>query len=249
MDYCPKAIALPRGDSAICFAGETQFAYPMMIQASLAIEAYGKSLSRAMDLHHLKGYLINVLTEMALLTRSHLADEKIPKVTFILAGYSWETKSFHIWRINYQEFERRFVATHAKEFVGHLGQVAFAGDVQMAAWSRFYKLMRERFGVKHNKPGTAIGLDMEPFEVVRDLLREAPPYGSIGGAPQMIQIYQHMNARPIGVYWPDRRGGRIHLMGRPILEYETIDHWSMDPDTFDRYHFSYPTRKRDSEET
>ena len=32
-DCCPKVLALPRGDAAMCFAGNTMYAYPVMLQA------------------------------------------------------------------------------------------------------------------------------------------------------------------------------------------------------------------------
>lgn len=36
MDSSPKLLALPRGDMALCFAGETGVAYPFMLQAYFA---------------------------------------------------------------------------------------------------------------------------------------------------------------------------------------------------------------------
>jgi len=39
-DACPKILTLPRSDCAICFAGETAAAYPLMLQVAQAIGAH-----------------------------------------------------------------------------------------------------------------------------------------------------------------------------------------------------------------
>mgnify|MGYP000962023504 FL=1 len=44
-DCCPKILALPRNDSAISFAGDTHYAYPVMLQAIAAVAQHPKLLS------------------------------------------------------------------------------------------------------------------------------------------------------------------------------------------------------------
>ena len=63
-DQSPKIITLPRSDCAICFAGETIYAYPLMIQLYFAIDSYTRSRQRAMDLHDLRGHVLNVLNDL-----------------------------------------------------------------------------------------------------------------------------------------------------------------------------------------
>lgn len=48
---------------------------------------------------------------------------------------------------------------------------------------------------------------MEPFEVLRDMLREKNEvkYPLIGGSPQLIKIYKHLNRTPIAVKWQIER--------------------------------------------
>lgn len=53
----------------------------------------------------------------------------------------------------------------------------------------------------------------------------------IGGPPQVLKIYQHMNVRPYAVYWPNRDSMRISFLGRPLLDYETTEYMALDPDT------------------
>src|SRR5574341_676533 len=63
-DCCPKIIPLLRSDSAICFAGDTNNAYPSMLQLQHALEIYPKARSRAMDIHDFKGHVLRVLNNM-----------------------------------------------------------------------------------------------------------------------------------------------------------------------------------------
>jgi hypothetical protein len=48
---------------------------------------------------------------------------------------------------------------------------------------------------------------------------------TIGGAPQLIRITQHMNTRALCVRWE----GQDTLFGRPLFDYENIDYWIVDP--------------------
>jgi hypothetical protein len=70
---------------------------------------------------------------------------------------------------------------------------------------------------------------MEPFEVLRDMIREGID-PAIGGPPQVVKVYRHLNASPFGVYWPSRTNGRITLLGRPLLDYERFAGLVLDPD-------------------
>ena len=73
---------------------------------------------------------------------------------------------------------------------------------------------------------------MEPFEVLRDMLREGK-YNSIGGPPQIVKVYRYLNAMPYGVYWPNRESDHITVLGRPLLDYETLEYPILDPDTLE----------------
>jgi hypothetical protein len=48
-----------------------------------------------------------------------------------------------------------------------------------------------------------------------------------------------MNSAPLAVYWPDKAGGQKWLLGRPVLGYENIDHWILDPDALISSHMQY----------
>src|SRR5690606_21734163 len=83
-------------------------------------------------------------------------------------------------------------------------------------------------------------LHMEPFEVVRDLLRGAKATYTIGGAPQLVSVSQHMNSNYTGVYWPSKESGTVYLGGRPMLPFEHFENWVLDPDALTKHHKYLP---------
>lgn len=81
---------------------------------------------------------------------------------------------------------------------------------------------------------------MEPFEALCKMLQNVTPADSIGGAPQMIKIYQYQNYAPVGVYWPEMipnmpKKNRT-LLGRKMLDFEDTDLWFIDPKTCITHH-------------
>src|SRR5271165_897237 len=73
------------------------------------------------------------------------------------------------------------------------------------------------------------GFDMEPFEVLRDIIRSGR-YPSIGGPPQLVKVYEHMNTLPFALYWPNRASGKVAALGRPLMDYEVSSWPVLDPD-------------------
>lgn len=231
IDCCPKIILLPRSDCFICFAGDTDYAYPLMLQFSASIENYPRSKDRAMDLHDLRAYTLKVMNSMRDSVHFYAEGEEIPKTSFLFGGYSWIRKSFSIWNLHYKSGEQRFVY---KPVGKSLGRCAFAGDWAKIARAKLITLLREQ----GKYPGN-VELDMEPFEVLRDLLRSSTELDTIGGPPQLAKVYQHMNCKPIGVMWPDAKTGSPTILGRTLLGYEIPNAWVIDPDTFISSHALY----------
>jgi hypothetical protein len=231
-DCCPKILMLPRSDAVLCFAGDTMYAYPIMLQIRNAIEMYGKARSRAMDITDLRGHILRIIEDMRNLIydRPSGSDEHEPTdFRFILAGYSWKFSGFKIWILHYQKNINRFsfksVSSHQKQTKG-TKHFFFEGDEVGTARKKLYDILRSR-----NKMTTG-GLDMEPFEVLRDMIRDAQ-YVSIGGPPQIVKIYKHMNSLPYNVFWPNREAKRITFLGRPLLHYEKNRYLALDPDALD----------------
>jgi hypothetical protein len=247
-DACPKVITLPRSDCAIAFAGYTGHAYPMMQQLSYAIDAHGPLQRGSMDINALKTHTLKIFDSMSdqIFSSDRVAGDvdTTPEAEFIFGGYSWIKKKFEIWKISFQNTEKRFIAQPAssisyspktertedgkfetKEMYSP-GEIVFAGDQAGIAKNLLARRFRSDASTTINKK-----FDMEPFEVVRDMLRNENHSETIGGAPQIIKVYQYMKSAPLGVFWPQKSEGRIHLHGRPCLGYEHIDRWVLDPDT------------------
>ncbi|PEB72619.1 hypothetical protein COM89_26945 [Bacillus thuringiensis] len=237
-DQCPKIATLPRSDTAICFAGSSLYTYPLMSQLTFAIDSYSRSKERAMDIHDLRGHTLNIFNELQESIRFELPINKrdeLKDAEFILGGYSWIHKKFSLWRIHYSinsadPKQDKFVYASPASFK-NFGSIIFAGDKAEEARKRLINLLQEKYGNDFSKPENKLHWDWEPFEVIRDMIREAEPKDTIGGPPQLVKVYQHMTCRPIGVNW-NYGGKQIKtLLGRTLLEYEDCDFWFLDPDT------------------
>lgn len=234
-DHCQKTFCFTRADAAICFAGRTDWGYPMIIAAIKAASVHLPSETRGLSLAKFKNHLVNILNQMQKEVHSFAKGENIPEVTFILGGYDWFQGCFRIWRIVFKAGENVFVAheqTTSNNF-GGLGRIEIAGDQESvsAMRTRLRDLAQQRYGLNMQQPESA-RFDMEPFEVIRDLLRASSPDDSIGGAPQAVKVYQYMNAVDVAFFWPSVADGRLYLSGRPLLEYERASINSVvDPDT------------------
>jgi len=250
-DSCPKILTLPRTDCAIGFAGYTGHAFPMMLQLDLAISSYAPARRGGLDISSLKQHALKVFDSMAAEIHSSPAvsveQNTDPEANFIFGGYSWVKKSFEMWSISYQPSEECFVARpaqwvryhpDAKKFVfagvEHLksARVAFAGNEAPNARALLLNLLNQKYpaGVGFQ------GLDWEPFEVIRNMLRNPAHSETIGGAPQVVNVYPYFQATPLAVYWPNRASRTVVLQGRPCLGYENIDRWILDPDTLTSHH-------------
>jgi hypothetical protein len=230
-DCCPKILTLPRSDSAICFAGSTDNAYPSMLQLKAAIEVFPKAINRSLDIYDLKGHALRIFNHM----RNFICDLPVgqkepddPETLFIFGGYSWRRKEYAIWLLHYDKAIKKFTFRPSTTWrgVGGMKKIALAGNYIEEAREMLIGLLRERGKLENGN------FDMEPFEVLRDIIREKR-HDDIGGPLQMVKVYQHMNTVPFGVYWPNKESGEITYLGRPLLDYEAPHAPIIDPDTLE----------------
>lgn len=235
-DCCPKIVMLPRSDALVCFAGDTMHTYPMILQMRTAISMYPKSRTRSLDFADMRHHVLEIFNDM----RTYIHDlpkgksePDIPDALFILGGYSWKKNRFAIWTLHYGRSIKKFTFRPASPWKGGDGKkvLALAGDYTEDAKLRIRELLKQRRKLSIG------GFDMEPFEVLRDMLREgdATPekYPLIGGPPQLARVYRHMNALPYAVYWPNKQEGSISVLGRILLDYEKPPYLLLDPDTLE----------------
>lgn len=228
------------------------FAYPFIHAAISAVSYHRASKRRQVDISETKPVLLNAINSMLADIRD-LADGKAefdePILRLIFGGYSWKKKRFILWGFYFNTGYRSFVEHEAKEWRG-LGtgrRILIFGDpeasrsavrrairlgesepdpnedVEALAKRKLVELL-ERRGVREDA-----GLNMEPFEVLLEILREnASPH--VGGPPQLVKVYQHLNTQAFGIRWPAARHGRVALLGRMLPHGEKVHTPVLDPD-------------------
>ncbi|WP_042722153.1 hypothetical protein [Flavobacterium sp. B17] len=121
---------------------------------------------------------------------------------------------------------KRFVGSEVRTWRGIKTSriVSFIGDYHLEFRNRLIGLMQKR------KKFISGYFDMEPFEVLRDMIRE-DQFNAIGGAPQLLKVYEHMNRIPIAVKWAINQEQLTTLLGRPLQTHEISNYPTIDPDT------------------
>jgi uncharacterized ubiquitin-like protein YukD len=230
-DANPKIMMLPRSDAIISFAGDTHDAYPLMLQIYNAILIHPAAQDRALDLPELKGHVIRVINKarsfVSNLPIGH-AGPVIADAQFMLAGYSWRQKRFCAWTLHHDNSIQRFTFkrwTPWQAQSGYKKEIAFVGDSNVVARAK-----SDLVSVLQAKGKLSSGgLDMEPLEVLRDLLR-ANQFAEIGGSPQVVKVYEYMKSHAFPIYWPSLLSGEVTVLGRPLMAYEKPRGRIIDPD-------------------
>lgn len=176
VDGCPKIFALAREDCAIGFCGDTALAYPFIFQVMNYIQTYAKARSRALDLSDMRHTLIDILNDFRALYRDPIVEdlqEANRTTEFIVAGWSWRYQRFEIFKIVYAHNLNRFSYRPSGVWkgqgdagTGRGKKIAIAGDYVADYRKRLIDVLQERGKI------SAGGFDMEPFEVLRDMLRD-----------------------------------------------------------------------------
>lgn len=237
-DQCPKIMSFERQDCSLAFAGDTFYAYLLMMQTHAAMNQYFRIKSRSMNMNALSGYLlktINMLSSSIVYDAHGDNKRDIEKNEFIFGGYVWPTKEFKLWHIKYDHNLGSFVkCTPFKNFYKKFGSIAIIGDKAQIYRNKLYRFLDEKYG-PNCKNYNGRGFNMEPFELLRDMLLDADIEDTIGGPPQIIKVYQYMNSRPLGIYWPEKDKDIFKnrtLLGRKLQNYKDTEYWFMDPYSF-----------------
>lgn len=224
-DCAPKLIPLPRSDCAVAFAGSTLYAYPILLQILAVIGQHPRIQSRAMDLMDLKGHIIRMVNDM-IMNLTELPEKEDPPVQFLFSGWSWKKAEFVSWVLHYDPNIAKFTHRPVRGWAGPSNEKRFSyiGDCFKDFQERLVSRLRVTGKLQEG------GFNMEPFEVLRDLLRESK-HDEIGGAPQLVKVYRHSNVTPHAIFWPSKQCGGLSLLGRPLLDYEVVQYPLLDPDT------------------
>jgi hypothetical protein len=238
-DCCPKVFPLSRGDGAIAFAGWTGYAYPLIQQALNTLNMHTMLVDRSLDFCDIQGHLLRImnamLKEVSDLPHGH-AEAEPPDAEIILSGYSAKTSRFHIRKIHYSAIKKCFMCSRSTTLFRN--GIIIAGDrdtnKQQDVVEVAKRFILEKLKKAGKQPGE--GFDMEPFSVLVDMIRDGR-YPTIGGAPQIVKTYKHMQSRPYSVFWPNGPSRKISFMGRPMLDYEISTFLILDPDTLETTQF------------
>lgn len=231
-DANPKIVILPRTDSVLSFSGDTNDAYPLMLQAWNAIKMHEPAENRSLDISKLKGHIIRLFNHSRkFITGLPNGQDKPtdPDVRFLFSGFSWRTKKFHIWEIYYDKSIKKFTFRPIKNWTSADGPsrklVTYVGDKEAIndARARLTTILKQRNKLLDGS------FDMEPFEVLRDIIRSGR-FSSVGGPIQMVKIYEHSNVKPVAVLWPSKSDGVASIFGRPLMDYEILPWGIIDPD-------------------
>jgi len=186
LDHGPKIFSLPRSDALFAFAGDTMYAYPLALQLQTAIEMYPRSTDRRFPLPRARGHLLRVFDQVyrAIHSFPFGVEEPLPAtppVQFLFGGYVWHDEAFRIWYIDLDSGSGfRFRKGGRWFFIGDDEPVA-------EARSRTSRLLADR-----NR--TAEAIDLEPLEVLRDIVLEGR-HSSVGGGVQVAKVYRYLDAQ------------------------------------------------------
>ncbi|WP_327073272.1 hypothetical protein OG196_14620 [Kitasatospora purpeofusca] len=211
-DAAPKIVPLPRGDVAIAFSGETEYAYPMMLQVLNAINFHDGALSRRQPLAVLKGHLLRVINLMLDHYEEPPTGVEKPVTFFLLAGYDWTDSRFKIWTLHFDKSIGAFTFRPASPWRGDGNDeklLSIISDEEDEARQAVLATLRTADGIR---PGP---FNMEPMQALASMI-DSEKFDSIGGHIQMVKIYRAMQCVPFTI----ERNGTRSLLGRPLLPYE-----------------------------
>ena len=229
-DCCSKLMPLPRNDCLIAFAGDTRDAYPLMLQMRNWIELDPNVSKTSYDINDLKKRIREKFNDMRLFISDLPKGQDKPDppdCELVFGGWSWKASCFKIWRFHYVKQQDAFDFEPGGNSikVGKQHPIAFAGTraaVELAR-DRIIALLKSR-----NKFHTNY-FDMEPFEVLRDIIRESK-FNDIGGPPQLAKIYKNGSTQVFAVRWDMPQERELAILGRPLKPNERIHLRIVDPD-------------------
>jgi len=218
-----KLFELPRKDCLICFAGETNRTYPLILNLISSIKFDEHLLNSHTDIAEVLDYLTRLFTSLChSITDYGTQSYKsvLGDFQFLFGGWSWKDNDFKLWKVEYSHEAEAFLhdETNSDEMF-----FTFIGD----ELEESKKLLEDEI----SKSGKTLSrrFDMEPFKVLIEMIRNRS-YSHIDGAVQIAKIHSPGTTEFFGVYWPSINGKKTFLGkevstdNNPIVKY-------IDPDT------------------
>jgi hypothetical protein len=239
VDICQKIFPLLRGDCFLAFCGDTALAFPLIFQVQASIQNFRPAVERRQDITQLLPQILQLINAYRYAWQDYddvVVDIENTTTKFLFGGWSWIFGKFFIYPIHFDKKTQSFHAYTHSSVVARLGlkrgeQCIAIGNYTAEFNARLRQVISEK---------ALTSLNYEPLHVLAEMLRTSKfidrrsadsfymsrdKAREIGGAPQVIKIYQYANYRPIAIRWPDESGTMgVTLFGRPLFDYETTLH-------------------------
>ena len=229
LDQCQKVFPLERGDCCLGFCGDAQIAYPLFIQVGTALNNYIKTRTRGTDVtqvQRLIGQILNNLISSWDISPSEKS-EWLKDTRILFGGWSWLNKRFDIGFFKHES--DGFGFHHEKTRLPYPwrekdSSLVFIGDYKKEYLECVSDVLAARYKIPSAKSERVdVSLKYEPIEALQRLLekedgRDLRPL--IGGAAQMVKVYQFGNSLPFAV----RTSQADHfLFGRKLFSWEKTE--------------------------
>jgi hypothetical protein len=240
-DDCPKLMSLPRRDAIAAFSGETAQAYPLLLQLSNAVATYRAAADGTLAFFHLLTHLEHIVNSMMDHVYTDPAVSGTPAITrpfssygdaLVLGGYARERNALVIRALRYSGSAQQWKFSRVRSRMGASQQRTLAIFGDSKARPRFKYFLRQHMENKGTYDRD-IPFKLEPLEVIASMLKmpesrlERIPLGSrpatIGGVPQVMQLYPGGQATPIAVHWQGNAGPGVYVLGREAFGYERLN--------------------------
>jgi hypothetical protein len=213
-DQAQKIFQLPRSDALFAFAGDTQYAYPLLMQLLRSIESFPPNARGRMRLSKAKGHILRVFQQSYAAIHHLPRGEKYPTDPnnyFLFGGCDWLSSTFPVWMLKFDTREHRFVFSRVMR--GNSYYFIGDDDARKYASAETNRLLR-RSGRPFND------INYEPLEVLGRVIQD-PSYPSVGGALQVGKVYPYLQTQLFQVKWPiNETAEAFHIAGRPLLPTE-----------------------------
>lgn len=219
-----KLFELLRQDCLICFAGETNRTYPLILNLISSIK-FDEHLSNSnTDITEVLDYLANLFTNLCNSIKDYGTQEfkdVLGDFQFLFGGWSWKSNDFRLWRLEYKHETKAFGHDEADTdnmFFTFIGDELDKAEEKLTEEiSRNRKILSRRF-------------DMEPFKVLIEMIRDKNST-SIGGTVQIAKIHPPGSTEFLGVYWPSVSDGKKTFLGKDVSAENNPAVKFIDPDT------------------
>lgn len=218
-----KLFELPRKDCLLCFAGDTNRTYTLILNLISSIKFDSHLSNPHTDIIDVLDYLTDLFSNLCNSITNYEPQsfkEALGDFQFMFGGWSWKKSKFRVWKLIYNHELKAFIHIEFNEDNMYFG---FIGDEIDKAES----LLTEE--LSKNKKVLSRNFDMEPMKVLLRMIRDKE-FDSIDGAIQMAKIYPPGITEFFGVMWPSYLGRKTFLGKDVNFEHKPSVKY-LDPDT------------------